>query len=66
MRFPTAVLETIELEGRVARDVTVAVCNGCGGRSAGGLLGLDVQAAWGLELDLRNQRVRFVDCDEDE
>lgn len=61
--FPTAVVEQVEVAGRVIDQLRVAVCQDCGGQSAGGLLGLDVQAAVGMELDLRRKRVRFLDCE---
>jgi len=61
--FPTARLSVIEIAGRRLEGLTVAICEGCGGRAAGGLLGLDVQAELGLELDVRQGELRFVDCE---
>jgi len=60
--FPTAKVGVLVLGGRPVRDLTVAVCEGCGGRSAHGLLGLDVQAALGVELDLAHSELGFRDC----
>lgn len=60
--FPTARLSAVEIGGRRVENLTVAACDACGGRVARGLLGLDVQAALGMELDMRNGQIRFVDC----
>jgi len=60
--FPTAIAATVEVGGEQVTDLRVAVCDGCGGRAANGLLGLDVQAALGLELDIQASVLRFVDC----
>jgi len=63
VRFPIGTVGRLGLAGRAVRDLTVAVCEGCGGTTSGGLLGLDVQAALGMQLDLKNRRVHFTDCD---
>jgi hypothetical protein len=63
VRFPIAVVPSLGLAGRRVEQLTVAVCEGCGGSTSGGLLGLDVQAALGMELDMRNRKVRFLDCE---
>ncbi len=61
--FPTARLSVVEIAGHRLEGLMVAVCEGCGGRGAGGLLGLDVQAELGVELDVRRGELRFVDCE---
>jgi predicted aspartyl protease len=61
--FPTATVSELEVAGERVAGLRVAVCDGCGGRDASGLLGLDVQAALGLELDIHASVLRFVDCD---
>ncbi len=58
--FPTATVARVELGGERVTDLRVAVCDGCGGRDAGGLLGLDVQAALGL--DIQASVLRVADC----
>lgn len=62
--FSTAVLPVVELGGRTAQSTRVAVCSDCVEGFADGLLGLDLQAAFGLELDLGAGEVRFSDCRE--
>lgn len=64
VRFATAVIDEVTLAGRQVEHLTVAVCEGCGGDAFGGLLGLDLQAGLGIELQLRERRLRFTDCDE--
>lgn len=61
--FPTAVLDQVELQGRSVRELRVAVCRDCVQRVADGLLGLDLQTAFGLDLDLSDQRLAFTDCE---
>ena len=62
-RFATAVVTDITLAERVLDSSRVAVCDGCGIETfADGLLGLDLQAAFGMELDPAGGWVRFRDC----
>jgi len=61
--FPTAVLDQVELQGRTVRELRVAVCEDCVQDVADGLLGLDLQTAFGLDLDLSDQRLDFEDCE---
>ncbi len=64
-QFPTAVVGSITVAGRAVRQLRVAVCEQCAGKDADGLLGLDVQAPLGMELDVRQSVVRFIECDDD-
>jgi aspartyl protease family protein len=61
--LPTARVESLSIGDAEVRGLSVAVCDGCGGHIAGGLLGLDVQVALGLDLDVAHSRLRFVDCE---
>lgn len=63
--FPTTRVESIAVAGRSAEAVRVAVCEKCAGTTAAGLLGLDVQAPLGMDLDIHDGVVRFGDCDAD-
>jgi clan AA aspartic protease (TIGR02281 family) len=63
VRFARARVPVLEVAGHVVEDVTVVVCEACGPGGLEGLLGLDVQAALGMELDTRRGRVRFGDCE---
>jgi hypothetical protein len=60
--FPTVRPLHLELGGRSVDDLTGAVCQGCGGNVAGGLLGLDAQAALGMDLDPTAGVIRFHNC----
>jgi tetratricopeptide (TPR) repeat protein len=60
--LPLVNIRSLRLGNRTARDLTVAVCTGCETGGAEGLLGLDVQAKLGLELDLKHERVKLP-CD---
>jgi predicted aspartyl protease len=62
VNMPLARISHIAVGGRVAENTLVGVCETCGQGLSDGLLGLDLQAALGLELDLRNARARFADC----
>lgn len=61
-QFPTVRPLHLELGGRAIDDLTGAVCVGCGGQIAGGLLGLDAQAALGMDLDPTAGVIRFHNC----
>lgn len=63
--FPTAVVETIVVGSRAVERLRVAVCDKCAGTVAAGLLGLDVQAPLGMDLDIHDGVVRFGDCSAD-
>lgn len=63
VEFAAATVERVELAGRLAETVTVAICEDCVQDFADGLLGLDLQAAFGMTLDLAKERVLFSDCD---
>jgi predicted aspartyl protease len=56
-------IQAFSVGGRVAEMALVGVCDDCVRGIADGLLGLDLQAALGLELELGSSRVRFADCD---
>jgi clan AA aspartic protease (TIGR02281 family) len=60
--FPTARVESITVAGRTVEAVRVAVCDRCAGTIAAGLLGLDVQAPRGMDLDIHDGVVHFGDC----
>lgn len=62
VEFPTAVVGDVTIANRTVRDLRVAICRGCGGTEADGLLGLDVMGALGLELDLKQKRIVFAGC----
>lgn len=62
--FPTARVGTVEVGGRVARDVWVAICPDCMQGYADGLLGLDLQSILGMEFRVSDGAVRFLDCDD--
>ncbi|MEM1025807.1 MAG: aspartyl protease family protein [Myxococcota bacterium] len=62
VEFPTAVLQQVSLQGRSVSQLRVAVCRNCVERVADGLLGLDLQTAFGLQLDLSAERLGFEDC----
>jgi hypothetical protein len=55
-------IESLSVGGRVASPALVGICDECMRGVADGLLGLDVQAALGMELELGQSRVRFADC----
>ena len=61
---PTAVVEELVVAGRVVNDLRVVICETCPDLPADGLLGLDVQKALEVQLDLVGERVRFGDCRE--
>jgi len=63
-RFDRTTIPRLTIAERAVEGVTAAVCDDCAGDDAVGLLGLDVQAALGLELRLSQQRAVFVDCEE--
>ncbi len=61
--FPSALLPPVELAGRSTPGLRVAICEGCGVEAfSDGLLGLDLVAGLGLELDVAGRRARFADC----
>lgn len=60
--FPTVIVPLLEVAGRSTRDLTVAVCEACGGSQTSGLLGLDAQAALGMELRVTSGEIMFSDC----
>lgn len=61
--FPSALLPPVELAGRITPGLRVAICEGCGVEAfSDGLLGLDLVAGLGLELDVAGRRARFADC----
>lgn len=64
VKFDTAVVREVELEGRLMPALRVAICPECVESVADGLLGLDVVAAMGLQLDLAAKTVRFRDCEQ--
>lgn len=61
----TAVVGPIEVGPRSAPRLRVAVCSDCLGDHADGLLGLDLQAAFHMQLDLAGGTVRFAGCEEE-
>jgi aspartyl protease family protein len=62
--FPTASLGSVSLGGRRLDDVQVAVCDACGSPTTAGLMGLDLQAAFGVELDQRGLALHFLSCED--
>lgn len=64
VELPTAEFFDVELAGRRADLGRVAVCERCleGLDEVGGLFGLDLQRAFGVELDLESDQLRFRDC----
>ncbi len=62
--FPTAIVSEVWVGDRVVRDIRVAICDNCVQDIADGLLGLDLQGALGMILDLGNQQITFRDCEE--
>lgn len=63
VRFETAVVSSVDVGGRTVENLRVAICDECTAELASGLLGLDVQRPLGLALDVRQQVVRFGDCE---
>ena len=61
--FRTAVVPEIGLGDRVVESSWVAICPDCAHGTVDGLLGLDLQAAFGLHLDPSAEVVRFADCE---
>lgn len=61
-RFSTAAVDSVEVGGRIARDIRVAICDECGMPGSDGLLGLDVQEPLGMSLFPGRGTVRFADC----
>ncbi len=61
-RLSTATVPWIALGTESVANKTVAVCDQCGGVDAVGLMGLDLQAALRVLLDLPHNQLRFVDC----
>jgi predicted aspartyl protease len=59
---PVGVIETIAVGGRTVDDLRITVCPTCADLGTDGLLGLDVQNALGMAIDLPGLRVRFGDC----
>lgn len=63
VQMPTAVVPRIEVGPHAAEGVRVAVCADCVEGIADGLLGLDLQATFHMELDLSRSEVRFGACE---
>lgn len=62
-RFETAMVRGIQIGDRVLETSRVAICEQCGVEIiADGLLGLDLQAAFGMDLDFAESQIRFRDC----
>ena len=62
-RFQTAYVDSFWVGGREVRDLRVTICDECAAEKSAGLLGLDVQRALGMTLDVVNNRVHFSDCE---
>jgi predicted aspartyl protease len=60
--MPLASVGALTIAGRGAEGTIVAVCEDCMQGIADGLLGLDLQAALGIQLELRTARATFADC----
>jgi clan AA aspartic protease (TIGR02281 family) len=56
-------IQSFGIGGRTAQNVMVGVCDDCVHGIADGLLGLDLQAMLGIQLELGASRIRFADCD---
>ncbi len=52
----------VVLGDRVVEDVRVAICDECIATVADGLLGLDVQARFDVQVDVVARRLLFADC----
>jgi predicted aspartyl protease len=61
-RLPVVLVPRLEIGPWRLENIPVAVCEGCGGDDSVGLLGLDVQAALGLELEQRSRKLRATLC----
>jgi clan AA aspartic protease (TIGR02281 family) len=62
VEFPTAVLDEVELAEGLVRELRVAVCEGCVESLADGLLGLDLQSAFRMRLDLARGEAEVGRC----
>ena len=56
-------LDDVAIGGRRVQGVRVAVCDECIGARADGLLGVDLQAAFDLQLDVAGPRLWFRGCE---
>ncbi len=56
-------VDDVVIGGRSVGGVRVAVCDECIGARADGLLGVDLQAAFDLQLDVAGPRLWFRDCE---
>ncbi len=65
VNMPTAVVGPIEIGPKRLARLRVAVCTDCLGEHADGLLGLDLQAAFRMQLDLGAGIVRFAGCEDE-
>ncbi len=63
VEFSTAVIEQVSVGDRAVESTWVAICPDCVEDVADGLLGLDLQAAFGIQLDPRSAVVRIADCE---
>ena len=62
--FPMAHIDKLELLGRQIEARKLPVCEDCTGQGTDGLLGLDLQEAFGMHLDLAHHQVRLLRCAE--
>ncbi len=63
VELPTGTIGEVVIAKRAVDDVRVAVCSDCVQNIADGLLGVDLQTAFGMRIDLVERRIDFADCD---
>lgn len=61
-RLPLLAIDDLRIGTWRVPQLTVAVCDRCGGAAAEGLLGLDVQDVLGYQIDLETPRLRLPEC----
>lgn len=63
VQMETGRVAEIAVGDRVIENLRVAICDNCVQGFSDGLLGLDVQAAMGMKIDLVRARITFADCE---